>query len=1042
MLTLYLLGAPQITLDGLELHLARRKSRAILYYLAAQAEAVTREGLLSLFWPDLPRPAARQTLRTTLHGLKQVLGEAILVQGERLALDENVWVDVNEFTGQLGGPNLSEEQLTAALALYRGEFLQDFSLPETQAFEDWLLVERQRYFRLAVRGLEALSAAQQARQDYHAALDSLERALAFDPLQEDLQREAIRLHYLAGDRPAAIRRYDELRRLLDEQMGVPPMVETRALYDAILNDRLASSPAVVRLAPTANRSLARSPERHAQVAARPARAGDLPFAGRQAELVALQAARPGPRLVLVEGEPGIGKTRLVEEHLGASGHLPLVGRGRELEQSLPYHPFIEALRGLLALPGWPEWHAALRIHLPALWWGEISRLLPELGGTGGDLPAAPRPAEESRLWEGVRQFLASLASIVHPQPIAVFLDDLHWVDTASLNLLGYLVRQPLPHDAIWISASRPPVARSPLATFLQALTREDRLQRLALARLGREDVELLARQLASTGAQPLAEWLWYSSEGNPFVLSELARHARQNGLLQAGSFSTEALSAGPVVPQTVYSLIQARLYGLSDAARRVLDAAVAQGREFEFSVVMRAAGLSEGAALDALDELLAAGLVRPTQDAAPGCYAFDHPLTLEVAHREVGELRHRRLHRLIAEALEGLYPDRLETLAGQLAWHFAEGDALLRAAPYARQAGEQAARLAAWNEAIAFYGLALKGLSGAPRLPVLVALADAQVKAGHFPQASEILRGALAEAQALADPGSYLQIIQLALARSLMPQARFTEVIEVAQGVCGSGDPNSVITAELLWGTALASEGADLEAAADHLNTAAELWNEHPAGDLATLAQIRFEMGNVAAQQGDLPRAVASYHLALEAASAAQSDFAIDQRVLALNNLAYHLHLMGDPSAIEYARAGLALAEEKGIMGMQTYLYSTLGEIALAAGDLQSAERFFSRGLSLAERFSVAERAAGLTANLGLLAAQRGETSLALYRLSTALGQVDALGTRHLAAQVRIWLAPLLPEAEARQRLGEAREIAEHSGRKGLLAQIDQLEKR
>ena len=164
--------------------------------------------------------------------------------------------------------------------------------------------------------------------------------------------------------------------------------------------------------------------------------------------------------------------------------------------------------------------------------------------------------------------------------------------------------------------------------------------------------------------------------------------------------------------------------------------------------------------------------------------------------------------------------------------------------------------------------------------------------------------------------------------------------------------------------------------------------------------------------------------------------------ILARNNLAYHLHLLrpGDPEAEAAAEAGRRLADEQGQLGVNTYLLSTLGEIALGQGDLDTAEQRFEAGLELAERMAIPERVAGLTANLGLVAEARGETKLALYRLSTALAQADALGVHHLAAQIRLWLAPLLPPAEGRARLAEARAFAEAGQRAYLLKQAAQVE--
>lgn len=252
-------------------------------------------------------------------------------------------------------------------------------------------------------------------------------------------------------------------------------------------------------------------------------------------------------------------------------------------------------------------------------------------------------------------------------------------------------------------------ARAPLARLLQALTREGRLACVDLARLSPDDTLALARRFSPAYAYPLAGWLTRTAEGNPYILAELVREARARGLLRPdGQLDLGAFAATPMVPQTVYSLIQSRLARLSDGARRVVDAAVAAGQEFEFDVVARAAALSDEAALDALDELRAAALVVPLDGTR---YAFDHSLTLEVAYREVGEPRHRLLHRRVAEALETEHRDRLDAVAGQIAWHFAEGRAPERAAPYALRAGRHAVVLAAWSEAVAFFEQALAGAS-------------------------------------------------------------------------------------------------------------------------------------------------------------------------------------------------------------------------------------------------------------------------------------------------------------------------------------------
>ena len=1021
MLSILILGSPQVLIAGQPLKIPRRKSRALLYYLAAQDTPLTREHILGFFWPDHERAAAQQLLRTTLHNLRKSLGAALVISEDTLSLAPETRIDVREFEAMITAPGTDRAALTGTLSLYRGDFLADFSLPDSLSFENWTIVERERYRGLAVRGLTHLTRLHEAEKDYRAALEALDRALAFDPLQEDLQREALRFHYLSGDRAGAIRRYDQLRRLLDEELGVPPMAETRDLYQAIITDQQLEAKPPAVLGPHPARRRARE--------VKPA----LPFTGRGAELQLLQNLVRSHKLALIEGEPGIGKTRLAEEFTRKFEAIPLASAGRELGQTLPYQPLIEALRSLLARPEWPALQAGVWPGLAPVWQVEVARLLPELTGKPAQPPPGPQTADEPRLWEGVHQFLTTIS---RQRPLLLFLDDLHWADTSTLRLFDYLVRQ-ADEQIYYLAASRPVLPRSPFTTLLHSLTREDRVARIPLTRLEAAEVANLSQRLSPQSAGPLAAWLMRNSEGNPYVLAELLRYAREKKILGPdGRLDESALSSSPSLPPTIYSLIQARLAPLSEAARRILDAAVAMGRDFEFEVVARAAALSENAALDALDELRLAGLVLPQGGMD---YTFDHTLTMEVAYREVGEPRHRLLHRRIAEAMESLYsPARLEASSGIVASHFHEGNALERAAPYAMAAGREAMALAGWKEAVSFYEMALQGSTPSQQGEIYEALGEAYFLEGDNLHAIEAFQRAVNLAEQRRDTAG-AETAKLALARTLLSQARFDEAITLAHQVRISTDLERALQAEMLWGTALSLEGADLEGAAEHLQKAGSFQNaqENPL----YRSQIQFDLGSIAAQQGDLPKAISLYKEALQAAQEAPPELGSSLHILACNNLAYHLLLAGDPAAREYAEAGMALAVEKGAIGLQPYLFSTLGEISLAEDDLDSAERYFSEGLALAERITFPERIAGLTANLGLVAQRRGQLDLAIHRLSMAQVRADTLGTRHLAAQIRLWLAPLLPPVEAHVLLAEARAIAENSGRRLLLKEVNRLEK-
>lgn len=1026
MYSINLLGTPQVLLDERPLMITRKKSRALLYYLAAHDKPLTRDRLLAFFWPDQDRAAAQQVLRTTLHGLRKALGSALVVDDDTLSIAPDVTVDVRTFEAnlRLERQSANVQLLASTLQLYRGDFLSDFSLSEAAEFDDWVFGQQEHYRRLAVRGYVALSKQHELQGNFAAALDALDRALQFDRLQEDLQRTALRLHYLAGDRAGAIRRYEALRKLLDEELGVPPMAETRALYDEIVSDQ------GIRDKGLGIRDQAGSPvTRQSSLVTNEA----LPFIGRERELSALREAIATRRLAVIEGEPGIGKTRLAAEFLRSEQRLILSATAHELEHALPYHPIIEALRSLMTQADWPARQA--RLNLADVWRKEVARLVPELSN-------APTPAtavDESRLWEGLRQFLIALA---RTQPIALLIDDLQWADAATLALLGYLARSAAADLALaFVATLRPIGPRTPAAALLQTLTREQRVVRVPLDRLSADETTALARQLSPTFAFPLADWLTRQSEGNPYMLSELIQYARANALLHAdGTLNLSALSTAPIVPPNIYALIEARLARLSDAARRVLDAGVAAGRVFEFEVVARAAGLSDQAALDALDELRAARLIEP-QGSDGLHFAFDHSLTMEVAYREVGEPRHRVLHRRVAEAMEAVYgKQQLDAISGLIAWHFIEGGDAERAAPYAIRAGELALNFAAWREAIEFFEHALQAdLPGPRRAAVLSALGRAHFNAGETERAVETYRTAL---RLQAPDSAAAHEIRLLLAQALLGQARFAEVIDLMQQVRDHGQPDQQIGAELAWGAALSIEGADLSEATQHLQKAEQLLRQAGQCSAAQLAQTVFELGSIAAQQGDLRRAVDLYRQTLSIAEQTPEPEALPFRVLAHNNLAYHLHLLNDASAMEYVQAGLQLAEENGVLTFQPYLLSTLGEILLARGDVAGAEKNFNDGLALADRLSIPERQAGLMANLGLVAQQRGEHLLAIHRLSTALARAEALNLKHLSAQIRVWLAPLLPANEARVHLAEARTIAESSGRKRLLAEIEAASQR
>ncbi len=1049
MWSILLLGAPQLLQADAAIQIPRRKNRALLYYLAAHAKPLTRDQILAFFFIDHERAAAQQILRTMLHDLRKQLGDAFIAQAETIALAQDIFVDARVFEANLQTPSaasqasdrVQDSALLLALQLYRGEFLEGFTLDDAPEFDEWLTRERERYRALAARGWMQLAAIYENERDFARALDALERALTFDELNEEAQQRALRAQYLNGDRAGAIRRFERLQKKLDQELGVPPLAETRAVYDALVTDTLqAENPA-----PGPTDAPRKSASQHTLNDAPkpisvtlPPSIQRLPFVGRTKELERLRDAAAAGSVIWLEGEPGIGRTRLAEEFIAAPANADafvLRANAHELEQNLPYQPIIGALRGLYAQPEWAT--LAPLLELDTAWWAELARLTPELSARLPDLPPALANMDEARVWEAFYQLLAQLGAT---RRVIFFLDDAQWAAAATLGLVGYLARHASPTLVLLVAARAVDLPPS-VTTLLRTLTRQERLARVEMSALSARDLETLSAQLSPAHAAQLARWLNENAEGNPFFVNELLHFLYAREVLQRdGALAPEMLALTTILTPTIRNLIQARLMHLNDNARRVLASAGVIGRVFEYELVQRVAELSEDATLDALDVLQRAGLARAVNE---GAYAFDHQLTMQAVLEELGAARQRVLHRRVADALNELHRENLDAVAGLIARHYMAAGAPARAAAFALRAGEHARTFAAWADAIAFYQIALDAeTDDGRRAQILSAMGEAQFHCADFVLATESYRQSLELASARRDLALMEQAL-LALTQALFPQARYAEAIAAAQEMRESGPPELNGAAEFAWGTTLAVESVHPIQAERHLQRAEKLLARPLAyPSQITPARRKYQLAAVWGQRGKSAEAVAGYRAALALAQADPNSLDLTRCIMLYNNLAYHLLLLGEQTAAADAvQAGICIAQERGSTSHLPYLLSTSGEIALARGDLDAAEKFFSEGLAAAHAIPLPERVAGNTANLGLVASARGETDKARALLANARARADALGSGHLAVRIRIWLAPLLPPADARVCLQEARAIAVTNGYAGLLREIAALEK-
>jgi DNA polymerase III delta prime subunit/tetratricopeptide (TPR) repeat protein len=442
------------------------------------------------------------------------------------------------------------------------------------------------------------------------------------------------------------------------------------------------------------------------------------FVGRQREMGELKATLEDTlsgqgRLVLLAGEPGIGKTRTAQElatYAETQGAQVLWGRCYEGEGAPPYWPWIQPLRSCLERTS-PE---QLRSDMgPGA--SDIGDMLPELREKLPDLESPPALEPEQarfRLFGSVTTFLRNASQRT---PLVLVLDDLHWADRSSLLLLQFLA-QHLGNSHIMVTGTYRDVEVGPqhlLSETLAQLSREPVFRRQSLCGLSLEDAGRFIEITAGVRpTQQLINAVYTRTEGNPFFTAEVVRLLNERGELK----KTEgAGTVAAIIPAGVLEVIGRRLHRLSSQCHQTLTIAAVVGREFDFRLLsILSEGIPEDQLLDVIDKALEAHLIEELPERKER-YQFCHALIQETLTQQLSSSRKVRQHARIAQALEELYGANAEAHAAELAHHFGEAQTLLgpeKLIKYSLFAGEQALASYAWEEALAHFhhGLIAKGV--------------------------------------------------------------------------------------------------------------------------------------------------------------------------------------------------------------------------------------------------------------------------------------------------------------------------------------------
>lgn len=808
-----------------------------------------------------------------------------------------------------------------------------------------------------------------------------------------------------------------------------------------------------------------------------------PLLGRDAQLTWLQsrweeAAHGRRRVVVLGGEPGIGKTRLAAEFCrGAHADGALVLLGRCYEESLvPYRPFVEALRHYVSEASPEELRPQLGEHRSAL-----ARLLPELADPAAAPTAVASTAPEREQFLLFDAVASVLRTISDERPVVFVLDDVQWADASTLLLLRNVVRATERAPLMILATYRETEVdeEHPLAQALVELRRARVLDTMTLEGIGEEDVAtLISTQSGRAATATLVRSVTDRTQGNPFFLEELLRDAAEDEELGV---------AVARIPESVKDVLLRRLRRLDDTCKRVVTFAAICGPEFSIDVLERATETDAEEVAESLEQAIAARIVEEAGGSI-GRYGFAHTLIREVIYEQISVTRRAQLHRRVGEAIEVLLGKEREKRSNALAYHFSAAGELAKAHEYHSLAAAAADRVYAIEPALSHYTAALEAgaASGlrADREPamrnLLLQRGRMRFRTGDLDGAGTDLKAALAAAREAGDRatemGALNQLGVVQLRSDIIAAAALHEsALEIARELGDEAaetdvlDRLAVISAHMLQfdralelgdrALGLARGTGDdvvVGRAMDSIKLA--VWQ---LGDLGRLAELTGQLEGLWRERGDLwylqwtllesafvPIGAGRWE---DAEKRLAEAVAINRRVhdglaevLILDARCWLERSRGAyEEAVSAGRRAVARSQE---VGWEAWAAATLGWSLLEVGASTAAAEVLAWGLAAAERIGASNEIARCLSQLAWVRLRLGaadEARALADRAASLLGNVTAplgaafvFGAHAYVATARVLLATGAPE-RAEALLQPVVEAAQRSGWREAAATTD-----